>query len=292
MTGPAGAPARLLGEVAEFDVHRAGDMTCRVLAGLADVEHGGPGLQPVDHLRGLNQGHGVGVRRVLGPGGVAAVQFTGEGVEADLRRGGGNVGGVLFRAADDDHGPVRGGEPSEPGGEDRAERDGEGAGDVPGGVVCGLAGVDDLRALPGRALHGSADSGVRSGLAVQDGGAAPVDLPQAKEVVGKGAQRAQQRIDEGVFAVDLQQRVGGAFGADGGDPVTAAAGGAEGAGPVGGPDRGGVGEFHQPLQGPVLGPGQGHRHVRADQVGAPGGADHQRASGEDPGQVPVLEQSR
>gem|GEM_PF-5001101 len=228
-----GCVGEILGEVAEFDVHRAGDMTCRVLAGLADVEYGGPGLQPVNHLPGLDQGHGVGSGVFLRPGGVAAVQFSGEGVESDLRRGGGNVGGVLFRSADDDHGPVRGGEPAEPGGEDRAERDRERAGDVPGCVVRGLAGVDHLRALPGKSAYLSCSEQRESGRLAQDGRAALVDFAQAKEILGKGPQRTQERIDEGVFAVDLQQRVGGPFGADGGDPVTAAASGAEGARPRG-----------------------------------------------------------
>ena len=113
----------VVGEVSEFDVGRARDVPRRVFAGLADVQDRVPGVHPFDHLDGPDQGQMVSAAVFPGPGGVAAFQFPGEGIEADLGGGGSDVGRVLFGGSDDHYGPFRGGEPSQPGGEDRAERD-------------------------------------------------------------------------------------------------------------------------------------------------------------------------
>jgi hypothetical protein len=71
-----------------------------------------------------------------------AYEFADDRGVADVECGPENVGWVLVGVPDDDDRHVRRNEPTQPGGVLLAQRDGDRAGDVPGGVVADQSYVD------------------------------------------------------------------------------------------------------------------------------------------------------
>ena len=117
-----------------------------------------------------------------------------------------------------------------------------------GGEIFGNADIHDLSASPKQAkdlLDGERGEGrCRS----EDGGTTPVDFTQTQEIVRERPQRTEKGIDEFVLPGDLKQRIGGPLPSNGRDAVPARCGGSEGPGTMGGPDRGVIGQLHQPLE--------------------------------------------
>ncbi len=109
-----------VGEVAELDVHRAGQMPGEVL-GVVGGCPGRGGRRAV----GAGQRDAGGVVAGGGPRRHSAGEFADDVVVADLGGLPGDLVGVLVGVAHDDQRPVGGREPAQPGGEHRPQRDGD-----------------------------------------------------------------------------------------------------------------------------------------------------------------------
>lgn len=179
-------------------------------------------------------------------------QLTRDGLIPDLGRLPENLGGVLVGVADDDVGRGRLQQPAEPGGELRAQRDRDRAGDVGGGEVAGGPHIDQGRPFGQQRPHPGGAERLQTRIAEQ-GGAKPVDLAQAQEVGREAAQAGDQPLDEGILIGCLQQRVGGLLPADRGDALSTGRSGAERSGAAGGPHRRFLRQRRQAAQRAVLG---------------------------------------
>jgi hypothetical protein len=265
------------GEGAELDVVCAGEVAGGELGLLADVQDGLAGL-----VRDLGD-RDVGLGQAGGPPGRhAAVKLTGQPLVADLQALADQVSAVLLGVQDQHEGPVVGHQPAQPGRERTAQRDREGARDVPGGEGGHRPRVDQFGTIGQQPPHlrwGQWGQRWRGGTV--HARATVVDLAQSQKVVGIGAEPAEQQLDEGVLIGDGQQRVGRLLAADGGGRLGARGGRAERPGAVGGVHAQVVGEGEDPLvQGAPQRPSQRLRAVGADQVGAGHRADQQRPAGE------------
>ena len=152
-------------------------------------------------------------------------------------------------------------------------------GQVPGGERRAIPQVDHpLAGLdPPAQLGGLHRLGRRQ---VDRGGAAAVDRAHVGVVGRVGVQPGQQGVDV-VLLVQGQRRVDPGLLADGGGVTAGRGGRAEAAEPVGRQHRGLGGQLGgQPAHRPELGMGQLQGRLRADQVGAAGGAVEHRPAGE------------
>jgi hypothetical protein len=161
-------------------------MPGQVFGPLADVEH----AASVEVI-GVDERGAGDVVAGGGPRCHSAVEFTDEVVVPDLGRLPGDLG-VLVGVAHDDQRPVRRGEPAQPGGEHRAQRDG----DRPGHMGCGeaiqWAGIDENRAVIQVGAYRVNAHRWRRRFVVKQCRTDPVDFSQPPEVGRVAAQRAEK----------------------------------------------------------------------------------------------------
>ena len=204
----AAGDASAVGEVAELDVDRAGDV-----AGVPFVRPGGrrapfrPCRSAVDERDRLDREPGG------RPGGDAAVELAEDRVVADGEALADEVGAVGVVVEDEHDGPVEGDEPAEPAGEHAPVLDRERTRRMCAARSRRWAGRRRARrrrrAWRRTVSRSSRGEGGELGVEAR---AAPVDLGQLAEVGGEAAEAVEQRGDEAVLVVDAQQRVGGPLG--------------------------------------------------------------------------------
>ena len=277
-----GGPLR---NVAELDVHRAGQMPVEVFSSLADVQDAavvklcGPGQWDACCVvaRGRPRRHCPG-------------QFAEDVVVSNIGGLPCNFGRILIRIAHDDQRSVGRREPAQPRGEHRPQRDGDCPTNMGGGESVHWACIDEDRAVGQPGSHLIHAQRRQRGVTLQQRRADPVDFTEPAEVRGIAAQRAEKLCHEGCFVGGLQQRVGGQLVRDGARAFGARRRRAERSGTVGGPHLHVAGQGGQPVQGGVLGAGEFVGAVLRNQVGARGRADDQRPAGKDSNFAVTVEQ--
>ena len=232
-----------LRNVAELDVHGAGQMPVEVFRSLSDVDDAA-----AVKLSGPGQRDAGGVVARGRPCRHCPVEFADDVVVSDFGGLPSNFGRVLIRIARDDQWSVGRREPAQPGGEHRSQRDG----DRPPRMRCGesvhRACIDENRAVGQPGSHLIHAQRRQRGVTPQQRRADPVDFTKPAEVRRIAAQRTEKLRHEGCFIGRLQQRVAGQLVRDGARAVGARRCRAERSGTVGGPHLHVPGQCGQPSQ--------------------------------------------
>ena len=224
---------RACGEVAELDVGRAGDVPGVELGGLADVERARrPSTSPgsTSRVRRCRQPGRRPARRCRRPARRRRCRSRSSRPAGRSRPGPGRRRGRTTIGRSSRRRASRARWRTRP----RSAIDSD-PGTCPAANVVDRAHVDDHGAPPASSAldRRRRRAGASRGRGVERRGPAPVDLGEAEEVGGEGAEPAEQRRDERRPRPCAQQRVGGPLTADAAGPLGARRGGAERPGAVG-----------------------------------------------------------
>ena len=192
-----------VGEAAELDVDRPGDVAGLELAALADVDHGADDLVRVDERDPGDLAAG------RSPGVDAAVELADDVLVADVEALADDLVAVLVVAGDDHDRPVEVDEPAEPAGEHRSQRRSRSNRARARRRTRRSVGRSTIRAPAATCGRRCRRRAGRVGELRVVAWSAPVELGQPGEVGRERTEPGQQLLDEGVLVVDAEQVVGG-----------------------------------------------------------------------------------